>query len=337
MRTSSLLSPLLLAAVFFSCPSARADADADKAQARLLGDQAFAAFGKGDWSKAETLFRHADALYHAPTLLLGAARAEVHMGKFVDAWEAYNRIVLEGTPPGASAVLRQAVEDARKEIGGVEKRRARVTISVVGPASPAVTLDGAALPAAALDAERLVDPGAHTVHVTAEGYRPSDTQFTVGEGAAATARVTPEPETAAPLPAAAAPSPAADAPLANTSRPAAGSTRKTLGIAAIGVGGAGIVVGAITGILAIGKHGDLNGNACATTGCSPGALSDYNSSVSSYQALGTVSTISFIAGGVIGAAGAVLLLTAPSHPSGAAGVWWTPYVSAGTAGAMGTF
>ena len=349
MRTrshpSSVLVSALLCTALCSAQSAHADGDADKSQARQLGDEASTALNKGDWSRAESLFRRAESLYHAPTLLLGQARADVHLGKFVDAWEAYHRIVLEGAPPGANAVLRQAVEDAKKEMVGVEKRRGRVTISVVGPQSPTVTLDGAPVPVAALDAERPVDPGAHTVHVTATGYKDAESHFTVAEGEAATARVTPEVEpNAPPNPSTAAPlttAPSGGATPADIPPTATSSTRKTLGIAAIGIGGAGIVVGAVTGILAMGKHSDLSGNACATTGCGQPALGDYNSSVSSYQTLGTVSTISFIAGGVLAATGVVLLVTAPSHPSAhsstTGGVWWTPYVAAGSAGAVGTF
>jgi hypothetical protein len=58
--------------------------------------------------------------------------------------------------------------------------------------------------------------------------------------------------------------------------------------------------------------------------------------------MGTISTVGFIAGGVLAAGGAVLFLTAPKREAGGAtgatGMWITPTVGGGASvGASGTF
>jgi hypothetical protein len=100
------------------------------------------------------------------------------------------------------------------------------------------------------------------------------------------------------------------------------------------VGGAGLATGAITGLLAMGKHSTLTGE-CKGSVCPPSASSD----LSSYHSLGTISTIGFIGGAVLGGGGAILFFTAPhgSPAAPATGTTLTPYVGLGSLGAVGTF
>jgi len=357
MRTRFALSLLAVPAVAIVCsvvcvPAvARADDEADRGQARALGQAAYDAASKGDWAKAEDLFHKADSLFHASTLLLGLARARAHLGKYVEAWEDYHRIIIETLPPNAGPALKKAVEDAKTEIATVEGKQAHATLTVTGlpaTATPRVTLDGMPVGAAALGTARAVNPGSHTLHAEADGFKPADATFTVAEGASTTASVALEP--GPPAPAVAAPpadgaTPAPGAPPAATDDSGNGSsTMRTLGLVGMGVGGAGLITGIITGIVAMGQHSSLQSNACASAGCGPSDLSSYKSSVSSYQTMGTVSTVSFIAGGVLAAGGAVLFFTAPRHAESGApaagagtGLWVTPYVGLGSAGAAGTF
>src|SRR5690242_12546885 len=70
-----------------------AQSDADKATARELGKEGQAALDKKDFKTAEDRFKRAEALFHAPTLALGLARAYTANGKYVAAQETYNRII----------------------------------------------------------------------------------------------------------------------------------------------------------------------------------------------------------------------------------------------------
>lgn len=78
----------------------------------------------------------------------------------------------------------------------------------------------------------------------------------------------------------------------------------------MGVGAAGLILGGVMGGLAIGKHDDLD-TACPAGQCP----ADQQDNLDSYRTLGTVSTIGFIAGGVLAATGLVLVLVAPSGGS----------------------
>jgi hypothetical protein len=261
----------------------------------------------------------------------------------VNASEAYNRIVREATA-GAPAAFVAAVEAAKSEAGAVQARIATVTIAVVGPDSPTVTLDDQPVPVAALGVKRAVDPGAHTVKATADGWVSGETKFTVADAGSANASLT---LTKAPTAVASAAPSTASAGAASTgvsstgSSPAesgsSGSTQRTIGIVGMGVGVVGLAVGAVTGILAIGKHSTLStecngpGGTCVT----PASQND----LSSYHSIGLVSTVGFIAGGVLAAGGAVLFFTAPHGTSAgpATGLWITPFVGLGSVGARGTF
>ena len=306
------------AAVTVASP-AYAQSDADRATARQLGGEGQEALDKKDFKTAEDRFRRADQLFHAPTLALGLARAYAANGKFVEAQETYNRIVREGVPTGAPAAFQNAVDAARVEVGTVSPKIGTVVINVTGADSPKITLDDQPFPTAALGVKRAVNPGAHVLRATADGFRPAEQRFNVTEAGASTATLALEKDPNAPVagagavpvtgPAVVAPAPT---PGVGTFSPpessGGGSSVKTIGLVLMGVGGAGLVVGGITGVMAMGKHSDLAKN-CPDAKCT----SDRQSDVDSYKSLGTISTIGFIAGGVLAAGGAVLFFTAPKE------------------------
>ena len=123
-----VLSVATCLALGVTCASlAQAQSDVDRATARTLGQDGQKALDAKDFKTAEDDFRRADSLVHAPTLLLGLARALAAEGKFVDAQETYKRIVREGVAPGAPAVFQKAVEDAGKEVVDVSPHIGGVT------------------------------------------------------------------------------------------------------------------------------------------------------------------------------------------------------------------
>lgn len=92
--------------------------------------------------------------------------------------------------------------------------------------------------------------------------------------------------------------------------PSSSSGQRTLGLVTGGAGVLGLGVGTIFGILAASKW-SASKSACSTEGdCSSysQAESDHTAAVTN----GTASTVSFVVGGALLAAGAVLYLTAPS-------------------------
>jgi hypothetical protein len=321
-------------------PQARAQSDADRATARSLGQDGQQAYESKDYATAEDRFRRADKMVHAPTLVLGLARALAAEGKYVEAQESYNRIIREGLPPGAPDVFKRALEDAKKEVDGVAAKVGSVTITVKAAGGgdipdPQVILDDHPLNSASLGVKRAIDPGAHVLRATAEGYKPGELKFSTTEGGTADEPLTLDKDLSAPAAVAAAPAttaaPATASPSPDVSTADSSKSRKLLPWIAFGVGGAGLVVGGITGVMALGKHSTLK-DECTSGTCPPSAQSDLDS----YHSIGLVSTIGFIVAGVGGAAGAVLLLTQPkSAPT--TGVTVVPTVGLGSVGATGRF
>ncbi|WP_437786289.1 hypothetical protein [Sorangium sp. So ce1097] len=303
--------------------------DADRATARSLAVEGQEALDRKDFAAALDRFGRADAIIHAPTLLLGVARAQVGLGRWIAAHESYSRILREGAPEGSPEPFFEAITAAQRELDALAPRIPQVLLSVRGPGPDAadVTIDGEPVPRAALGVRRPVDPGERTVRATAAGFGPAEVRLTLAEGARET--VTLELTPVAPRPGAS-PSPIARAPDAGPVA-SGGGARTALGIAALGLGGVGLAAGAVGGVLAIGKHGDLS-ERCPGNRCDPSLQGE----VDTYHAMGTLSTIGFVVGAVGVGAGAFLLLTAPRSP-GRAGVWITPVIGLGSAGAKGSF
>ncbi len=354
LRTLALgVSASLVLASLASAP-AQAQSDADRATARQLGQDGEDALGKKDWKRAEDDFRRADTLFHAPTLTLGLARALAGEGRYVEAQEAYNRIVREGVAPSAPDAFKKAVDDAKKEVDGVSAKIGSVVITVTaagGGDMPGlqVQLDDKSVNPASLGVQRAIDPGNHTLKVTATGFKDTQLSFKVPEGGSVNEPVTLErggaaapsaTTSASAMPTTSATAEPTTTASAETETPA--PKKSILPWIAFGVGGAGLIFGGITGGLAIGKHSTLSGE-CNGGTCPPSAQSDLDS----YHTMGTLSTVGFIIGGVGVAAGVVLLFV---HPGGAsespapaatttatAGIEVHPVVGFGTIGAVGRF
>lgn len=332
----SILAAMLLASTLLATAAMGAPTDADRLTSRGLAYQGQAALAKKDYATAADRFSRADALVHAPTLLLGLARAEAGLGKLTSAQAKYSQILREGVPRGSPAVFAQAVASARQEIKRLEARIPSVVITVKGPSTAAVTLDGTPIPAALLGDKRPVDPGAHVIRATADGFEAREVSLTLTEGKKE--NVTLELQSASKIKALASDSsPSSGSALADTkAHPStpwdnSGSIRRTLGVIGLGMGGVGFTLSGITTVLAIAKRNSFK-DRCAGYECP----SDLKDAISAYSTLGTLSTVSFIAGSVGAIGGTILLLTTPrSKPRTEA--WVTPLIGAGYLGVAGAF
>jgi hypothetical protein len=107
-----------------------------------------------------------------------------------------------------------------------------------------------------------------------------------------------------------------------------GSGMRTAGLVIGGVGVAGIVVGAVTGILAMGNESDSK-NRCPNTTCTDATGVNENNSASTQA---TISTIGFVAGGALVVTGAVLFLVAPKSHATTTALRIVPAVGRGELG-----
>ncbi len=310
---------------------------ADRATARTLAQEGYVALNAKDYATAADRFSRAAQLVHAPTLLRDLARAQVGLGKLVDAHENYSTIIREGVADGAPASWVKALADAKVEIEAIPPRLPWITITVAGPSDPVVTLDGVPVPAASLGVKRPADPGKHEVRASAPGFYTAKKTVELREGESLSIAF--ELEDAPPD---AKPKPEEDATAVITTEVPDPPWRKPAIISAFAIGGVGLALGGVTGALAIGKRDTLN-ESCVDRAC------PNRGDVDSYYLYGRLSTVGFIVGGVGVATGTLLLLVDPRVFGGSgaasggkpaparASVEWSPFVGIGSAGVKGSF
>jgi len=301
---------------------------ADRATARSLAGEGYQALQAKDYATASDRFSRADALVHAPTLMIDWARSLVGLGKLVEAQERYEQIVREGVEPKAPKSWQRALADAGSELAQLKPRLAWVTISVSGRNDAQVTIDGAPVPSAAIGVRRAVNPGSLQVTAQAEGFLSQTKTATLSEGGEESVSFDLEPDPdaqkAAPVKV---PPPPPPAPVE--------SHQPTLMYVAFGVSAAGFIVGGITGGLALSKRSDLIGVCNSERDCE----STQASTISDYRTFGTISGVGF-AVGVAGAGTGLalwLLNRGAKDETAAHGAFVRPYVGLGNVGAMGRF
>jgi hypothetical protein len=320
------LSLVLLSASVLAPRTAAAQpvSDGDKAAARQLTIDGYAALERRDYAGAADLFTRAEALFQAPTVLLGLARARAGLGKLMGAQEAYNRLVHMTLPPDASETFVKAVSDGRRELEALSPRVPSLVIQVHGADAPSITLDGAPVPSAVIGIKRPVDPGQHVIRAVASRFLPAQAVVTLPEGRTETVT----------LDLVAAPPGTPDATLDATPGGSSGSPRRPVGFALIAVGGAGLVAGAVTAGLTASQRSSLL-QKCPTGHCLPSQQMALGPDVDKLHTLAAVSTGGFVAGGVLAAAGVILVATAPS--AGPKNVGLAPVVGPGFVGVQGMF
>lgn len=247
-------------------------------------------------------------------------------GKFASSWGAY-------VEAGAAA-RRDKRDDREKAANGkaaeVEKKISHVTFDVdattAGLRGFELRLDGTALGSAGWS-NAPVDPGEHTVEVSAPGKTPFSSTFTAG--AVADKK---QVHIAALADAPVAVTPAGDggsgSGVVTPDAPArSGATQRIIGFS---VGGVGIVlagVGTIFGIQALSKSSDVK-SVCSVQRCTDPAAVAKNEEAKTAADISTV-TLSLGAAAVV--AGLVLVFTAPKNASSTA-LHVTPAIGPGVAG-----
>jgi hypothetical protein len=283
--------------------TAHAEEDAaTRAAARKLAEDGVAALQNGDAATAVQKLEKAHNMLKAPSVALWSARALLKRGLLVEAAERL-REASRLPVSGDAGVQEQAKRDAEKELGELSPRIPSLVIAIsgAGEAPVTVTLDGAPIPSDLLGEERPVNPGLHRL-VAKRGADERSLDVTVTEGERKPLSIDFGSAGAAPT---AAPTAAPDTGVSKAGA-SSGAGNKTLAFVALGAGAAGLLVGGVTGGLALGKKNKLDDNdACLDGRCTYAVESD----VQSLRTFRTVSTIGFIAGGVLAATGVVLLVT----------------------------
>jgi hypothetical protein len=263
--------------------------------------------------------------------LLALATCHEQQGKLASAWAEFSDAAARSQREGRA----DRVAAAKERMQALEPRLSMLTISVsTATASlPGFELrrDGVALGKAVVGVPVQVDGGDHTVEVVATGKKAWKTRVTVGNENdrktvsvwsledASGATALPEAGTARPNEEASSPTTGAS-PLQHSG----GLTGMQIGGLAVGGAGVvGIVVGSIFGLRAIGKNNDANsgcsGSACTT----PEAVQTRLDA----RSAGNISTVAFVAGGVLAATGVTLFVVGKRKHAEAATMSVVPAVA----------
>jgi hypothetical protein len=275
-------------------PKPALDPNSAEAEVQFLAGRE--AMKKGDLPLAAQLFRRSQELHPAAGTLLNLANVEERIGRLATALDLFQTAL---TQLGDGD---DRIQIAKDGIARLAPRVPSLKIERVAGAPPAtrIAVDDAPIAASGVGADQPMNPGTYRLLVTAPGHEPRSYEVKLGEGQHTALAVEPGKPVAA-LAAAQAPAPRS-------------GTARTLGFALGGVGVAGLGIGAVTGILAIVKKGQLDTTCPDSTKCSAEGLRLEGGG----KALAGVSTAALIVGVVGVGAGLTLVLVNRDHPSAAA-------------------
>lgn len=325
MRKAVVLLAVLGVVTFVARPS-HADEAADTATARALGTEGFLLADSGRCDEAIEKLGRAERLHHAPTTATRLAECEIETGKLVAGTERLQRVIREVIPTNAHPAFGAAQARARDVLDRTIARVPTLRLTVKTPAPRPrlfITIDGEPTTDAIVDADRRIDPGTHTIVVSADGHRPQRAQITIAETETKTVAL----ELVA-LPARAGdrpPEPVLSVPEAKRSTAPA--------VALFAIGGLGLAAG-VAGAVNVATKSYALENACSEFVCPPESERDIRDA----KTWATVSTVGFVTAGV-GLAGGILWLVTgrsggPPAPT-RAGV--RPSVGLGSLGVNGVF
>jgi hypothetical protein len=245
----------------------------------------------GDYKRACEKFRESNRLDPAPGTVLNIADCEEKLGRIATAWTLF-REVTERVPESD-----ERHQVAAKRATALEPRLPKLSLKLApgAPEGTRVLRDGVELKSASLESALPVDPGKHVISVQAPGHAPSESTITIAEGENKTETVAIGPASAEPK--------GEHGEITTDDK----SGRRTIGYVLGGIGIVGVGVGAVTGIMVLGKKKTADDN-CPNKRCNQEGFD----AAEDGKKLGTISGISFAVGALGLAGGAYFLLTSGS-------------------------
>jgi hypothetical protein len=286
----------------------------DKAMAEALFRAAKDLQASGKLAEACPKYAESHRLDPKPGSILNLATCHELEGRTATAWADYD----EAATFAARAHQADREKFARGKKDELAKKLSYVVFRFPEVNGLEVVLDGKALTTASAGTRVPLDPGEHELVARAPGKTVWSSKLEVEPGPADhTAVVPPLADEAGTTPAAA---PPPSSPARDDARPAAGrsrdgSTQRTLGWIGVGAGAVAVSVGALFGVRTFSEKSTVDehcvGSRCDDTGLSAN---------SEAKNAATVSTIGFVAGGVLVVTGVVLLLTGENAKNAASAV-----------------
>jgi hypothetical protein len=282
----------------------------NRAAAEALFNQGRDLMTAGKATEACPKFEASQQLDPGLGTMLNLAECYEKTGRTASAWAEYREAIPLARAAGSKARLDLATERAQ----ALQERLSTLTIRAMAGDDTDVHLevrrDGVALQEAEIGSPIPVDPGEHMVEAVAPGKQPWSSKVQVAGDAAKVSVEIPK------LQASGEPASSSSSAVTSSSGNApppsdkpASSAQQTTGLVFGGVGVVGLGLGTFFGLQASSKWSDAKGK-CADFPYGCGA--EGNDLRSSAHSAATVSTVAFVAGGALLAAGVVLYLTAPT-------------------------
>ncbi len=309
-----------LCLALLSAPALAEPSAAEKETARKLVKSGRAKQKSGDMAGALEDLKGAHAIMNVPTTGLALGKAQLDAGRLVEARDtllSVARIAKQGREPFAFTKARATAKTLAADI---EPRVPQLELDLNGAAEGSdvrVNIDGVEFKPAALGAAISLNPGEHTIVISVNGDK-KETTTSLSEGQKSLVSIDLSGLGMKKAP---------PKPLPITDSP---SQTDPLVYVGFGVAGVGVLVGSVTGVMALSKASSAK-DGCTSNRCPPATHDDIDAS----STLGTVSTVSFVLGGV-GAVVGVWGLTrsggSSEKPPGASASVWLGPASAGVSG-----
>ena len=301
LASVALVVPLSVSAMLVARPAQAADPEA-----QVLFDEGKRLLARGDIAMACERFARSQRIEPAGGTLLHLARCNEDLGKTATAWTLFNEALSTARTQGRKD--REQVATEHLELLAPRLMRLRIVVKAAAAIPElAVLRDGKPVDAAGWGVAVPVDPGVHTIEASAPGRRPYATKIELAKEGSVVELAVPMLEkqdgaasNAPPRPTRAPDAPSVDTPL---------STQHMVALVAGGVGIVGLGLGTYFGLSASSAHNETD-RLCGGPAPSPCPQSGVDSA-NDAQTLGTLSTISIVAGAVVLAGGLVLWFTAP--------------------------
>jgi hypothetical protein len=267
-----------------------------------------------------------------PGTLFTLAECNAKWGKVATAVGQYEDYLgrFERMPPD-----QQASQRGREKIAAQQRDALKPTIPTLmielGPSVPpgsVVQRDGVELGAPSMGVPLPIDPGEHRIVVKSPDGKQREQRVQIAASERKSLRI--ELDAPAEGPRVVVPPTTTTTTTPEGSDP--GTSRKTWAYVAGGVGAVGLVIGATTGILALGKKSTIDDH-CVDLACD----AEGKRAADQAKSLALISTIGFGVGLAGLATGIVLLVTAPSAKSGAVRPFTDVRATGAVAGVEGSF
>lgn len=303
-------------AVLGATALARPAAAQDIAGAEALYNSGVAEMEAGRYEKGCKALAESQRIDPRPGVLFTLATCEDRWGHLATAVTRYgDYLTLFDRLPDdrkKQQQTRPALARAQREKLLPDVPELTVTLGPGAPAGTVVTRDGQVLADAALGLSLPVDPGEHVLTTQAPGGALREQRVTIGrrEKKQLTLEVTAVPARQEAAPPGAVP--IQTAPPARQAQPAPQGQR-VAGLVMGGVGVGGLIAGGVLGGLAVAKKSGINQHCGAAVGAKDPTACDQTGldAANGTKGLALGSTAGLIAGGVLTAAGAIVVLTAP--------------------------